>query len=171
MARTTFNVEGVEAAQRAFKRLEPKLAKRVIRKAARKSAKIFQAAIKAATPVRSGALLKSVRVRASKGTRSFPRGQIAIAVLFGEAGKKGDKEQGIRRPFYGFMVDHGFHVGGKRIRRGGKTVGCKAKKNRTVRYIPGKHVVKKALKSKENEAKAMLISEIASGIEAEAAKR
>jgi len=163
-----FTVEGVEAVQRAFKELPKKLAKKVIRQAQRKGAKIFAQAIRANAPVgKTGKLKKSIKVRSSIGTKTFPKAQIAIAVLVGEAGRKGDKGAGIRRPFYTHMQEKGW-TAGKRIKRGGKVVGYKKGITGPVRRIPGKHFAKRALVSKESQVRALVISEILEGIEREA---
>lgn len=169
-----FTVSGVEAVQRAMKALPGKVGKKVVRQAERKANKIFQSALKATVPVRTGKVKKSVRVRTSKGTRAFKRGQIAIATLVGEGGRSGDKAAGIVRPWWAFLQDHGYHVGGRRVRKkvgkSWKTTGYERLAGRRVKKIKGKHFVKRALRRKESQVMSMLKNEILDGIEREAAK-
>ncbi len=65
-----------------------------------------------------------------------------IAVLVGESGQPGDAAKGIRRAFYTFMQEYGWTVG-RRIRKGGKTVGYRPAAGRFggrgVHKVPGKH--------------------------------
>lgn len=164
MARTT--ITGVAAIQKALRELEPKLAKKVIRKASRDAIKIPYAKAKSEWPVESGASKKSIRVRTSKGPRSAKKNSVSIALIVGQAGRPGDKEAGIKRPWWAFLIEHGFHVGGKRIRSGGKTTGYEpTKSGGTVRKIEGKHIMRRALKSKEGEVKEFMETRILAGIE------
>ena len=163
MAKST--ITGLEEIKRAFKELGPKLARRVIRQAERKALKLPYGVAREAWPVHTGQSRKTIRIRTSKGPRGARNTTIAMALLVGEAGKKGDKEQGIKRAFWAFMIEHGFHTGAKRIRRGGKTVGYKVKKGQSLVYHPGKFIMKHALKSTEATVKQIMTDEIIRGIE------
>jgi HK97 gp10 family phage protein len=167
--KTTVHIEGMEALKRAFKELEPKLAKKVIRQAERKGAKLFADEIRAHTPVKSGKLKKTVKVRTSKGPRGAKK-QIAMAVLVGQAGAGDDKSGGGKPAWYAYLQEKGFTIG-KRIRKAGKTVGyTPTGKRNSVGKVPGKFFVRHALKSKETSARELVVSEILAGVEREAGK-
>ena len=150
--------------------------RKVIVKAERDALKLAQSAVKGPWPVRTGASRRSIRIRASKGPRAWKSGNISLALLVGEAGKKGDKEAGIKRPWWAFLVERGFHTGGKRVRKGGKTVGYRAMRDlhglglRQVRFVPGKHIVRDALRSTEGAMSTVMINAILQGIETLAGK-
>ncbi len=158
--------------KRAFKELEPRIARKVIRQAERKAAKLFSAEILAHAPEDTGKLKRTVKVRSSKGPRSSKKGNLSIAVLVGQAGGKDQAGKGLKRAWYAYLQEKGFHVGA-RVRQGGKTVGYAPLAGRLgskgVRFIPGKRFVKNALRSKEGDARQLLLRLIAGGIEREAA--
>jgi hypothetical protein len=159
-------ITGIQAIQKALKELEPKLAKKVIRKASRDAIKIPYAKAKAEWPVESGASKKSIRVRTSKGPRSAQKNAISIALIVGQAGRPGDKEKGINRPWWPFLIERGFHVGGKRVRSGGKTTGYEpTKSGGAIKKIEGKFIMRRALKSTEGEVKEFMEIRILSGLE------
>jgi hypothetical protein len=164
-------IAGLEVVERAFKELEPKVARKVISQAERKAAKLFAAAILAHAPEASGLLKRTVKVRSSKGPRGSKRGgSVSIAVLVGQAGgKSGD---GKKRAWYAYLQEKGWTTG-KRLRKAGKVVGYTPLHGNLggggIRKIPGKFFTKRALQSQESSARALLISEIAQGIEREAA--
>ena len=62
-------IQGIDLVKRAFRELKPRLAKKVIRQAERKAAKLFAAAILAHAPQDTGLLKRTVKVRSSKGPR------------------------------------------------------------------------------------------------------
>jgi len=150
---------GIEEVKRAFKELEPKLARKVIRQAERKAMKMPLAVARVLVPVKTGDVKSTLRVRASKGPRSMKK-PIAIALLIGGA---------MTPQWYGWLQDQGYHVGGKRIRSGGKTTGYKQlRAGVAVRRMPGRHFMKRALKRTEEPMKALVAAEIVAGIEREA---
>ncbi len=168
MASAVLIVTGDEAIKRAFKELEPKIAKKVIRQASRKAMQIPRSMAQAIAPVHSGRYKKSIRVRTSKGPRSAKRGDISLALLVG-AGAGAKSKKGVTQPWWAWLVERGFHTGGKRIRKGGKVVGYVPKhKGGTVRHIPGKYIVKRVLKATESQVKQVMTMEILNGIEREA---
>ena len=163
MAAVKVNIQGLDALKRAFRELEPKLARRVIKQAQKKALQLIAAAVRAALPVKSGALKKSVRIRASKGPRGSGRKTIAQAILVGASGKKGDKEKGIKRPWWAYLIEYGWETG-KRIRSAGKVVGRVGKS----RKIAGRHIVRREMRSHESGAVQSVIDGILQGIEREA---
>jgi HK97 gp10 family phage protein len=170
MAKDALTVQGLELVKRAFKELEPRVARKVIRAAEREAAKVFAAEITAHAPEHSGKLRRTVKVRASKGPRSSKKGNISIAVLVGQAG--GPAAKGFKTAWYAYLQEKGFHVGGKRVRTAGKTVGYAPLAghlgSKGVRFIPGKRFTKRALRGKEGDARQKLMLRIAEGIEREA---
>jgi HK97 gp10 family phage protein len=162
-------IEGLAEVKRAFKELEPRVARKVIRQAERKAAKLFQAEILAHAPAKTGLLKKTVKVRSSKGPRGSKNGNVSIAVLVGQAG--GPAAKGLKTAWYAFLQERGFAIG-KRVRKAGKTVGYTPLGDRSgrggVRKVPGKRFTKRALRSKEGEARELLVGEIAAGIDREA---
>lgn len=140
----------------------------MIRQAERQAAKLFQAEILAHAPEKTGKLKRTVKVRASKGPRSSKRGNVSIAVLVGQAGGQ-QAAEGLKTAWYTYLQEKGFHVG-KRVREAGKVTGYEPSGRRgSVRYVPGKFFTRRALRSKESEGRALLLREIAGGIDREAA--
>lgn len=91
-----YQLDGIEEISRAFRELEPKLARKVIRQAARKGLKPVLRAIKKSVPVRSGALKKLVKIQAAKRRR---RGVISLTVNINS------DRQG--KAFYGAFLNYG----------------------------------------------------------------
>src|SRR4051794_5781842 len=102
-----FYIDGAKEIKKAFRELEPKLARKVIRQAIRKSMKPVLAAVKRNTPVGSGShspgtrhapgdLRKMVKLRASKKRK---RGVIGLTVNIS------DNRQG--NTYYGAFVNFG----------------------------------------------------------------
>ena len=162
----SIKITGLEAVQRAFKELEPKVARKVIRQAQRNAIGIPKAVAAHNTPVLTGAMKKSIRIRSSKGPRGS-KGAISIALLIGAAaGAKSKKGQTL--PWWAFLIEHGWTIG-KRLRSGGKVVG-RHKLAGGNKRIPGKHIMKNALRQTEGQVKTQLTTEILAGIDREANK-
>ncbi len=164
MARgVVLKLEGFEALQKAFKELEPNLAKKVIRKSVRNGMKVVQQAAKDNAPVRTGAGKRGIKVRTSKGPRgSRVRNTIALAVLAGQA-TPGET-------WYMWLQEMGYHIG-KRLRKGGKVIGYSPTQGRkAVIARAGLHFMRRAMRSKEPSVKARIIEDILLGIEREAGK-
>ncbi len=112
-------LEGFDVLKKAFRDLEPKLAKKVIRQSVRNGMKTVQAAAKENAPVDTGAGKRKIKVRTSKGPRGTKvRHTIALVVLVGEAPRKGAKDS----TWYMWLQELGYHIG-KRLRQGGKVIG------------------------------------------------
>ena len=155
-----FKIEGVEAVAKAFRELEPKLARKVVRQAERAALQPIKQAIVAAAPVRTGDLRRSVRIRTAKGPRSGGKKSIAMGVLVGggSKGKAGKKTNKV--PWWAFLQEWGWIVG-KRIRSGGKIIGRQG----SGRKIPGKHFTRKAMRAHESQAQKIMTARILQGIE------
>jgi HK97 gp10 family phage protein len=160
-------LEGFDALKKAFRELEPKVAKKVIRKAVRDGMKTVQSAAKANAPVDTGRGRRKIRVRASKGPRgTVQRHTIALAVLVGESPQAGKKDA----TWYMWLQELGYHIG-KRLRSGGKVIGYVPTKTQpVVRVMPGLHFARKAMRAKEPGVKQRMIEDILMGIEREAGR-
>lgn len=90
-------IDGLDAFKKGLRALDKKIAGKVVRTSLRRGMKTIQVAVKAACPVDTGALKRSIVVRASKARR---RGIISIEVRIGEGDFKGDT-------FYGAMIEYG----------------------------------------------------------------
>lgn len=91
-----FVITGVKEIDKALKAFAPKVAKKILRTSLRKALKPMHAAVRTATPRRSGALAKAVKIKA--GPRK--KNRIELDVRIGEGSFKG-------RTFYGAMVELG----------------------------------------------------------------
>jgi HK97 gp10 family phage protein len=159
-------IEGLDAVKKAFKDLEPKIARKVISQAERKALAPIKAAIIAGEPKRTGDLRRSVRIRTAKGPRRSGKKTIAMGLLVGAGGSKGKKGKKTgQAPWWAFLIEWGWIVG-KRVRSAGKVVG----RSGSGKKIPGKHVARKAMRSHEAQAQKIMTSEILAGIEREAHK-
>ncbi len=69
MPKVAFVATGIEAIDRKLMSLEPKLQKKVIRKAQRDGAKDVLVKAKSLAPVKSGALKKNLKIRSIKRTK------------------------------------------------------------------------------------------------------
>ncbi len=151
MAMNVINIEiqGVEELRRKLLALEPKIAKKVLRKALRAGAKIVQARAKQNIPQGgTGVLSRSLKVRAMRRTR---RQRIGVAVETREGWYKGEA-------FYGAFVEFGHRQGSRKLGDARK-------------QIEGKHYIEKAAEQTKDAVTALLTTTIGAGIEAEAAKR
>ena len=160
-------LKGFGALKKAFRELEPKVAKKVIRQSVRSGMKIVQKAAKENAPIRSGRGKRRIKVRTSKGPRGTRlRHTIALAVLVGESPRKGDKDS----TWYMWLQEFGYHIG-KRLRQGQKVIGYTTTKYQpVVRKMPGLHFTRAAMRAKESEVKQNIIQNILDGIEREAGK-
>jgi HK97 gp10 family phage protein len=139
MART--KISGLDAIAKAFEQLPGKLAKKVIRQSLRAGANTIKADAKADAPVDTGAGRKTVRVRTSKGPRgSVKKNTIAFGVLVGQA--KGPA-------WYMALQEAGWETP-------------------SGRKVPGRHFMRRAMRSKEKSVQQQIAVDILEGIEREA---
>jgi len=126
-------VKGGPRLERNLRELATKDLKAVLRKAMRAGAKVILPAAKANTPLDSGQLKRSIRVRATKRSRTH----VGITVVTGKEFFKGDF-------YYGGMQEFGWKTG----RRGTG--------NR--RPVPGKHFLQKAARARGKAAGDVVVS-------------
>ena len=93
----SFKMTGLDALDKALKKLESKVQRRVLNKAARAGARVVQKRAKALAPVRTGALRRAIRVVTMKAKKG--QGKVAVTVKSG----RGEK----RDVFYAHMVEFG----------------------------------------------------------------
>ncbi len=165
-----FNVTGDLSIIQAFKRLERNVGRQIAAPAVRRANERFQAAIAPHVPVRTGKLLKSLKIRSSKGPRDFRKGGVvASAVIIGQSKPtKAQARKGTKIPFYAYMIERGFHLG-KKISESGKATRYVASRwshrHKEVQYVPGKHFVKKVLRAKEAAVMEALLYQLYAGVD------
>ena len=164
-ASAKITVTGIKEVARAFRQLGPRLATRVVKQAERKALKVPYAAARSAWPVKTGRAKKSIKIKSWRGPRVF-KSSISLVLMVGGTGRKGDKAKGIVKPWWAFLNEEGFHSGGKRIRRGKKTIGYRPLKGQHVVRHEGKHIMKRTLKSTESMIKEIMVAEIVKGVDA-----
>lgn len=161
----SITITGLDAVKRAFRELEPKVARKVIKQAEKDALGIPKTQAQTIWPVKMGRSKRSIRIRVAKGPKGAPRGTISMALLVGGAGA--DKK-GKARPWWSFLIEYGWTIG-KRIRSAGKVVG-RHKLTGGNKRIPGKHIMKKALRATEGRIKQIMTEKILQGIEREVKK-
>jgi len=108
-----FTIEGLPAVTAALRGFEPKVARKYLAKACRAAAKLVLATAKELTPVLTGALRASLKVRAKKRTRQN-KTDVGASVQTGSAWFKGDT-------YYGGMIEFGTkHITARRFLRGAR---------------------------------------------------
>lgn len=151
----TFTITGVKEIDRALKALEPKVAKKVLRKALRESLKPVKARVEQLAPRGpTGQTAKKVKILAATRTR---KKVIKLRVVIGKGYFIGEQ-------FYASFTELGTKRSGRGFTRGffqGKTrnVGQKAQ-----------HFMKRAYEQTKDQAKATAVAEIKAGIEREASR-
>jgi HK97 gp10 family phage protein len=131
-----------EIAQK-FKTLPTKVANKVLRQALRPAAKIVLEQAKKEVPVVTGALKKSLKVRAGKRRK----GSVKVLVQTAEGFFKG-------KTYYGGFVHFGHRIGSRRLGDSRK-------------LVPPNPFVSRAFEAKSNEALATTERLIAEGVERE----
>jgi HK97 gp10 family phage protein len=91
-------IKGLDEIEKRLKQLPQKVAKKVVRKAVREGAKPILKAAQSKVPVKTGALKKSLKVRAMKA--KLAKGGAGVHVGVSDQWFKGDL-------FYGGMVEFG----------------------------------------------------------------
>jgi hypothetical protein len=124
MITAQLNARQVDKINRILLTLPKSIRNKILRQELRKFGKELVAPSKAATPVRSGKLRKSVKVRAQKRTRS----SVGVVVGYSEKPFAGDT-------FYGAFLEWGWRIG-KRPSRA-----AKANDNRP--QVPGRRMLGK----------------------------
>jgi HK97 gp10 family phage protein len=156
-----FPIEGAKQLDKKLIALGPRIAKKVVRQAIRPAAKGIQRTAQANAPVDTGALKKSIKVRALK--RSRTRIGITVATNSSDNLFKG-------KEFYGGLLEFGF-------RRGKRTNAIKQaqKKGKVLEsdnrpLVPPRPFMKPAFDSNRDRAGQMIVDNLRSGIEREASR-
>ena len=126
MIQAQLNPRQMAAINRMLLTLPKKIRNKILRQEMRKEAKALVAPSKAATPVRTGLLRKSVKVRAQKRTRS----SLGVLVGYSEKAFTGDT-------FYGAFLEWGWQLGKRPSKRIAGTSADTRKK------IPGRRMLGK----------------------------
>lgn len=191
-------VKGLDTLLWRLETLPKKAALKVFRQSLRAGAKIIQTDAKQRAPVKSGALRKSVKVRARKRSRSGIG--VRVSTSADDSAWGGDQ-------FYGAFQEFGWKAGGRRIsgreaRRiasqeiVGRRIGLKGRNLKALlgeetatrvisraeqvfakdvereskrRQIPGKHFLERAFEAKKEAAAEAIHKTMLAGIEREAA--
>lgn len=159
-------VSGLKELDAALKELPNNVAKKHLRTALRAGAKIVQAEAKRLAPVETGALKKSIKVRARKRSR---RGGVGIIVTTGNKDSlfKGDQ-------FYGGAIEWGWKKVPSFKGKDGKWKSLKTKNPRAKpelrKLIPGKHFLENAAKNRAKEAVDTIVKELWASIRGDATK-
>ena len=143
MSIAALTIKGSRELERKLMGLERKAAKKVVRQALRKGAKIVHAAARQEVPVRSGKLRKSLKVRRAKKNR---RGSYAVMVTTGQ-----NENMFTGETYYGAFVHYGHRVG-KRGRGGRKQVAA----------VP---FIQRAYDRTKTHARDVVLRDMAAGIE------
>ena len=135
---------GADELRRNLATLEPRVAKKVIRRALRAGSKIILDRAKATSPVLTGALRNSLRVRAMTRMR---KSVLGMKVVTGKGFFTGET-------FYGAFVEFGHKIGSRKLGDQRKDV-------------PGKHFIQEAAETMTSRVGSQVSKDIAAGIEAE----
>lgn len=138
--------------ERALRKLDVKIRKKITRDALRPAAKIIQQKAKANAPRgKTGELRKAIKVRALK--RSRVNTGIQVRLDWGSKGaKSAAATKGRRLPYYAGFQELGYRIGSRKL--GNK---------RTL--VPGKHFMENAFKSEGPRARDLAIKLMWQGIE------
>lgn len=129
--------------------LEPKLEKKILRKACRAGAKVVAEAVRRRAPKLTGQTRKAIKVKAAK--RSRRRKGVSVLVQLGAGLYKGTT-------FYGAFVEFGHKAGSRKL-------GDRRKQ------VPGVHFMEEEFKAAEQAATRAAVDEIRKGVAEEMAKR
>lgn len=155
----TFQLTGDKYLDKLFQTLPKRVQKKVLRKPLREAVKAVKPGVEAKTPVKSGKLKKSYKVRAGKRSRRR-KDQVNVVLLTGKDLFKGAE-------FYGAFQELGFKLGSRKQIH--KVLGPRGLiKVDPRRQIPGKHFMKEGMKAREAQAKQIALEGIKEGIIREA---
>lgn len=153
MAGEIYKLEGAQELLARLKVLPSKMPKKIFKKALRAGAKIVLAEAKKNAPVKTGALRKSLKVRAGRAGKN----RVSMLVSTRRGDFKGNE-------FYGAFQEFGWKAGKRKGKHGRAFAGDKRKK------IEGKHYIERAYDSKKKAATDAVIAELRAGLDAEAAR-
>jgi HK97 gp10 family phage protein len=122
-------IEGADDILKALKQLEPKFAKKAVRKAMRVGLKPILTTARANAPVKSGKIKKAIKIRAAKRKRN----RVGVRIKIGE-------ENFVGKGFYGAFQEFGWKTGSRKSPPDQRT------------QIEGKHFMENAFDSRGHEA-------------------
>lgn len=131
---------GDKKLQRKLKGLTPALQKKALRKALRAGAKIVAATARQMAPKRTGAVKRSIKVKAMKRSR----GRLGVQVVTGEGWFIGPE-------FYAAFVELGHHIGRRGL--GGQRT-----------HVPGSGFLRKAARQQRGAALGAIRDELARAV-------
>ena len=141
-----FQITGDKELDRKLAELPDKVERKVFRQAVREGAKQFLAPARALTPVLSGQLAASLKVRAGGRSRKFKG--VSATVITEEGFFRG-------KTFYGAFREFGHRVGPRRL-------------GDARRQVPGLHFLKRAYEANAEAVKAAASASLRAGVEREA---
>lgn len=155
-----FPIEGATKLRKKLFALGPRIAKKVLRESIRPAAKLIQADAKSNVAVDTGALRKSIKVRALKRSRS----RVGMTVTTNSTDNmfKG-------KTFYGGFLEYG-HRHGKRTNEIKRAQKKKAPAADLRPLVPARPFMKPAFDSNRDRAGQMIIANIRAGVEREASR-
>ena len=149
MIRTLLELNGDRVLRSRLRSLPKRSQGRVLRPALRAGAKVVLSAAKQSAPSDTGALKRSLVVRAAKGRK---RGQVAYSVY--TSAKTLKKKRGEGSTFYGAFQELGFKLG-RRLRQSSRFAGS-LRVNRGgsggEQRVPGKRYLRNAVQSARSAA-------------------
>jgi len=137
----TVQTDGFEHIQKLLRQLPPILQKGALRKGIRAGAKIIAEEARRRVPVDTGALRKSIKVRAA--TRLRKKTAVGVRVVAGEGDYKGDT-------FYGSFIEYGYWKQ-ETYRLGSRIYSMKRGKGKST-WVPPDPFMRGALESKAKNA-------------------
>lgn len=170
----SINVRGIAETQRTLEKFSKALSNRVIRLALRSGANYMRDQIRAAAPVKTGRLRRSIVVRSSKINTLRKNGKIGVFVGIKKGGKRKDKSGA----YYGPFVEYGHQPSDFRLtktsrRRAGIVTNQQANalrravKSKTKSYknkrVNGQFFVKKTFNSTNKKALDLIVKNIEEG--------
>jgi HK97 gp10 family phage protein len=113
--KTSFKIEGADKIDAALSAIEKNVAKKIARKALREGGKIILKEAKSNAPKESGALKKSIKLRAGKSKK---KGRASVVIGTGAKWFQGDQ-------FYGAFLEFGHKAGSRKLGDARKQVEAK----------------------------------------------
>lgn len=130
-------IEGADEILRALKEVEPKFAKKAVRKAMRVGLKPMLTAARSNAPVKTGRIKKAIRIKAAKRKRN----RVGVRIAIGD-------QNFVGKGFYGAFQEFGWKTGRRDSDPSSRN------------EIPGKHFMENAFDSKGSEAMAITRDEL-----------
>lgn len=145
------SIRGDKAVMKRLKKLEPKIRKQVLNKAAKTAMRPVLTAARNNAPKKTGALRKAIRLRALKRNR---RGNVGARVACSDQWFVGDM-------FYGAFQEFGYHIGKREnsMRSRGIWSGIGSDRD-TRREVAGQHFIERAFRTHGERAMQTFMEEV-----------